>query len=77
MSIITILGEQKEYADGTTFEEIAKDGKDILHLALSSGISGTYHSATIAAKEVSEKCGVKIIVIDSLCASLANGMAYP
>ena len=56
------------------FEEQAKDGKDILHLALSSGISGTYHSATLAAKDVSEKCGVKIIVIDSLCASLANGM---
>lgn len=56
------------------FDSIAKDGKDILHLSLSSGISGTYHSATLAAEEIAKKRNVKIIVIDSLCASLANGM---
>ncbi len=31
MSIITILGEQKEYADGTTFEEIAKEYQNQYH----------------------------------------------
>ncbi len=31
MSVITILGEQKEYADGTTFEEIAKEYQNQYH----------------------------------------------
>ena len=31
MSIITILGEQKEYADGTRFEEIAKEYQSQFH----------------------------------------------
>ena len=31
MSIITILGEQKEYSDGTTFEEIAQEYQDQFH----------------------------------------------
>lgn len=31
MSIITILGEQKEYTDGTTFEEIAKEYQKQFH----------------------------------------------
>lgn len=31
MSVITILGEQKEYADGTTFEEIAQEYQDQFH----------------------------------------------
>ena len=32
----------------TYFEEFLKEGKDILHLCLSTGISGTYNSAMIA-----------------------------
>ena len=31
MSVITILGKQKEYAEGTTFEEIAKEYQDQFH----------------------------------------------
>ena len=31
MSVITILGEKKEYADGTTFEEIAKEYQGQFH----------------------------------------------
>lgn len=31
MSVITILGEKKEYADGTTFEEIAKEYQSQFH----------------------------------------------
>ena len=46
----------------------------ILHIALSSGISGTFFNTHNAAKEVSEATGNKIIVIDSLSASLAQGM---
>ena len=50
-------------------------GKDILHVALSSGISGTYNSACMARDEVSEKYpGRRIIVVDSLGASSGFGL---
>ena len=41
-----------EYAD--FFRKIFDEGKDILHLTLSSGISGSYNSACIAAEQVRE-----------------------
>ena len=37
------------------FEPILKEGKDIIHLTLSTGISGTYNSAVIARDEMSER----------------------
>lgn len=42
-----------EYAD--FFRKIFDEGKDILHLTLSSGISGSYNSACIAAEQVREE----------------------
>lgn len=52
-------------------EPILKEGKDILHLSFSSGLSGTYNSMCIAAEELQEKYPErKIVVIDTLCASL-------
>ena len=43
----------------TTFEEafspVLEAGKDILYLAFSSGLSGTYHSACLAAEELAAK----------------------
>ena len=56
------------------FEQLAKEGKDILHISLGSGISGTCHNCMLAAKEISEKCGINIIIVDSLGASLVDGM---
>lgn len=56
------------------FENLAKEGKDILHIPLGSGISGTCNNAIIAAKEVSEKTGINITVVDSLGASLSYGL---
>ena len=57
------------------FEEFLKDGKDILHLTLSSGISGTYNSATLAKDELSEKYpDRKIFIVDSLAASSGYGL---
>lgn len=48
---------------------------DILHIAFSSGLSGSYNSARIAAEELSEEHPEhKVIVIDSLCASLGEGL---
>mgnify|MGYP001115044621 CR=1 FL=1 len=58
------------------FEKIIKEqNADILHIAFSSGLSGSYNSARLAAGELSEKYpDRKIIVIDSLCASLGEGL---
>lgn len=50
-------------------------GKDILHIAFSSGLSGSYDSSRIAAEELSEQYPQrKIMVLDSLCASLGQGL---
>lgn len=51
------------------------NGKDILHIELSSGISGAYNSALIAKDMVMEKYpDAKIYVVDSLCASAGYGL---
>ena len=57
------------------FLPILKEGKDICHLTLSSGISGSINSARIAAANLMEEYPErKIIVIDSLCASVGYGL---
>lgn len=57
------------------FTPYLEAGKDVLHLTLSSGISGVYNSAMIAKQELEEKFpDRKIIVIDSLCASAGYGL---
>ncbi len=50
-------------------------GKDILYLGFSSGLSVTYHSATLAAEDLREKYPeAKIVTIDTLCASMGQGL---
>lgn len=57
------------------FEGFLKQGKDVLHLCLSSGISGTYNSACIARDELAERYpDRKIYVVDSLAASSGFGL---
>ncbi len=57
------------------FEKFLSQGKDVLHVTLSSGISGTYNSACAARDELAEKYpNRKVIVIDSLCASAGYGL---
>lgn len=57
------------------FESFLKEGKDILHLTLSSGISGTVNSAMIARDTLSEKYPERrIYVLDSLAASSGYGL---
>ena len=57
------------------FEELIADNKEILVLGFSSGLSGTAGSLKIAAEEVMEEhADVKIIVIDTLCASNGEGL---
>ncbi len=57
------------------FERFLKEGKDILHIAFSSGLSGTYQSAHLAQMELASQYPErKIVVIDSLCASMGEGL---
>lgn len=57
------------------FEGFLKEGKDVLHLTLSSGISGSYNSAMIAKRDLEEKYPErKIYVVDSLGASSGYGL---
>lgn len=57
------------------FESFLKDGKDILHISFSSGLSGSVNSARIAAEELLEKYPERrITVIDSLGASSGYGL---
>ena len=52
-----------------------ESGRDVLHISLSSGISGTYSSAKIAAEELSEEYpDRKIYAVDSLAASAGYGL---
>ena len=54
---------------------ILDEGKDVLVLAFSSGLSTTYQSAVIAAQELgSEYPERKINVVDTLCAALGQGL---
>ncbi|MCR5844391.1 MAG: DegV family protein [Oscillospiraceae bacterium] len=62
-----------EYAD--YFSELCEQGKDIVHVTLSSGISGTYNSARNAAIIVKERYPEReIYVVDSLGASSGYGL---
>ena len=62
-----------EYLD--YFTKFLSEGKDVLHLTLSSGISGSYNSAINAAKIAKERFPErKIYVIDSLAASSGYGL---
>lgn len=57
------------------FESFLKEGKDVLHVTLSGGISGTYNSAVTAANGLAEKYpDRKIYVVDSLAASSGYGL---
>ncbi len=86
MSFKTFYDRMRDGADTSTsqvnpeqyidfFTPYLEEGKDVLHLTLSSGISGTYNSAMIAKEELEEKYpDRKIYVIDSLAASVGYGM---
>ena len=57
------------------FEQFLAQGKDILHVSLSSGLSGTINSAMIAKNILTERYpDRKILVVDSLCASSGYGL---
>lgn len=57
------------------FEKMLQEGKDILHIEFSSGLSGSYNSAHLAAEELAGKYPErKIYLVDSLGASSGYGL---
>ena len=57
------------------FKRLTEDGSDLLYLGFSSGLSATWHSGHLASEAVmAERPGVKILTVDTLCASLGQGM---
>ena len=58
-----------------TVEPLLQAGKDVLILAFSSGLSTTCNSAEVAAEELRERYPQrKLYVVDTLCASLGQGL---
>ena len=56
-------------------ERLLAAGKDVLYIGFSSGLSGTYNAGAMAARELSEKYPErKIYAVDSLCASMGQGL---
>ena len=57
------------------FEPFLAAGQDVVHVTLSSGISGTYNSACAARDQLAEKYpGRRVFVVDSLAASSGYGL---
>lgn len=57
------------------FEKEIAGCKELLYLAFSSGLSGSYNSARLAAEGVmAEHPDCRIVVLDSLCASMGEGL---
>ena len=56
-------------------EAYLKEGKDVLYLGFSSGLSSTYRAGSLAADELSEEYpDRKVYAVDTLCASLGQGL---
>ncbi len=57
------------------FEEEAKEGRDVLYIGFSSGLSSTYNSGRMAAEAVAKDYPErKLVAVDSLCASAGQGL---
>lgn len=56
------------------FEKAAKQGNDIICFTITSELSGSYQSAEIAKRIIQEQYHVDIRIVDSLSASLGQGI---
>ncbi len=63
-----------EYAYEEFFKRLLENGKPIVHLALSSGLSGTVDGARRVAEKLNADGKTKVYVIDSLCVCSGQGM---
>ena len=73
MLIKTSLVSMDEYH--TVFGNILKEGKDILYIACSSALSGSYNLSLMVKEELLEKYPeAKIVCVDSLCSCMGQGL---
>ncbi len=57
------------------FASYVEKGYDVLHIAFSSGLSGSCGSARVGAEELmGEHPEAKVVVVDTLCASMGEGL---
>ena len=57
------------------FAPVLEQGKDVLYLAFSSGLSGTYQTACITAQDLMEEYpGRRVVCVDTLQASMGEGL---
>ena len=57
------------------FKKLLDKGGDVLHIAFTSGQSGSVHNAFLAAEELKDRYpGQRLVVIDSLCSSSGYGL---
>lgn len=57
------------------WEPLLREGQDVLHVGMSSGISGAYQSAVMAARELREAYpDRRLVVFDTRAASLGEGI---
>ncbi len=56
------------------FNKMLAQGKDVVHIAFSSALSGTYHSAVMAAEQANAGSANKVYVVDSLAGSAGLGL---
>lgn len=74
-AMITTSLASREECD-KVIKPILENGEDVLVLAFSSGLSGTYQNIKLSAEDYKEIFPErKIIVVDTLCASMGQGMA--
>ena len=71
--VSTSASNSTSYMD--VMEPLLKEGKDILVLSFSSGLSNTYNSSALAVSDLSEAYpDRKIYAVDTLCAALGQGL---
>ena len=63
-----------EYSAREYFEKLLSKGEDIIHICFSSALSGTYNTIVRVANELNETNKNKIVITDSLNASMGEGL---
>ena len=70
----TMTSSVNVYDAKAYFEDLLKEGKDILHICFSSGMSGSCQNIKDVAEELNKTSENKIYVVDSLCACSGQGL---
>ena len=70
----TSTSQVNQYMAREFFENLLKEGKDILHLSFSSGLSGTCNVVKTVAEELNKTNKNQIRVVDTLSAAAGQGL---